>query len=118
MLYDVIRQLEVLEGTYLAKRSLIDFDECIRLLKNDSIRKVIYYLKQLEDTDWEHRLYSYETIITEANLTFLDLKKMISILEKREKSTLFSRIIKKFKFDWLPLRKGGIYNLKKQYPIK
>ena len=110
MLYDVIRQLEILSGTYLAKRSLIDFEECINLLKNDNIKKVIYYLKHLENTDWELRLYAYENIINEANITFLDLKKMIYILEKREKSTLFSRILKKFKFDWVPIRKGGIYN--------
>ena len=106
-LYDVIQQFEMLNGTYLAKRSLLNFDECINFLKTGKFENVIYELKQLRGTEWEERLQSYTNVI--------NLKSMITILEKRErcgKSQWFSRMIKKFKFDWLPLRRGNVYNRK------
>lgn len=111
---DIIKQLELLSGTYLAKRSTLNFDECVQFLKDDDIIPVMARLYNLRGTDWEDRLFSYETMICEAGLVFLDLKTMIAILEKRErceKCTWFSRIVKQFKFEWVPLRKGGVYKI-------
>ena len=34
-LYDVIRQFEILQGTYFAKKSPLDFEKCIEILKNN-----------------------------------------------------------------------------------
>ena len=51
-LYDVIRQFEILQGTYFAKKSPLDFEKCIEILKNnDNIEKVIKYLKKLFQTN-------------------------------------------------------------------
>lgn len=105
---DVIKQLELLKDTFLAKRSLINFEECIYFLKDNKIVSVIILLKNLRGTDWEIRLYSYKLMILDSGLFFLDLNSMIRILEKCENSTVFSRIYKKF---WEPLRRGGSYKI-------